>query len=174
MKHSIELSSRLGCVEVARALRLCPPCTVQVGAPDSAISLDVAGLARSNWIEAWLADRWALLVGLESPEVVVVQPSKRSISVVGHLDRLDLDVGYDPGGLHRVEFHELAPDAVLVEYEFGVARVDIGAGIVWHVIHGDITTRVVERDADRVWLEGEYNRSAYWLVDGTLAPSTLT
>ena len=37
------------------------------------------------------------------------------------LDRLDLRGSHDPGGLHRIGFHELADGDLLIIHELGLA-----------------------------------------------------
>lgn len=169
MKRSLDTRDGLLGVGLDGAVRLRPPCTVEVGHGDSRVQCEFPGLGRSNWVEAWVGKDWLCLVGLEGPEVVVVRSSPApTVAVAGELDRLDLSESYDPGGLHRVSFYPLQdPDSLLIEYEFGVARLDASAcRLVWHRVHGDLTCRIERVDQEFAWLAGEYDRFGYRLSDG--------
>lgn len=78
-------------------------------------------LALSNLVELWCGDGRAYLVGLKGRAVWYAVPSEGRLGEVLELDRLDLWGGYDPGGLHRVEFHELPDGDLLIVHEFGLS-----------------------------------------------------
>jgi hypothetical protein len=81
----------------------------------------VPDLALSNLVELWCGDGRAYLVGLKGRAVWYAVPSEGRLGEVLELDRLDLWGGYDPGGLHRVEFHELPDGDLLIVHEFGLS-----------------------------------------------------
>jgi hypothetical protein len=130
--------------------------------------LEVQGLARSDRVAVYAVEDWVCVVGLEGPEVVVAVPSERQIAVVGVLDRLDFGSGYEPGGLHRVEFHELKDVGVFIEYEFGVARLDAVGRWMWHCVHGDLTYRVRSLTGECLTLEDGYDAIRYRTSDGEI------
>lgn len=169
MNRRIELGRAPTDLSSDGSVRLEPPCTVVVRAGDSSVALLEAGdLCDSGEIEVLEGDGIICLVGSEGSGVVVAEPDRGRVAVVGTLDRLDLSDGYDPGGLHRVVIHELPGSAdVLIEYELGIARVDVaGRKLAWQQVHGDLTKRVTRLSTDHVWLEGENTRFGHRLSDG--------
>jgi hypothetical protein len=169
MNRRIELGRAPTDLSSDGSVRLEPPCTVVVQAGDSSVALLEAGdLCNGGDIEVLEGDRIICLVGSEGSGVVVAEPDRGRVAVVGILDRLDMSDGYDPGGLHRVVIHELPGSAdVLIEYEFGIARVDVAEReLAWQQVHGDLTNRVTRLSADHVRLEGENTQFGHRLSDG--------
>lgn len=132
-------------------------------------AVGVPGFRRDTYLDAYVGEAWACVVGPRSEEVVVADFDACTIRVVGMLNRLDLilsDDHYDPGGMGRVAFHALPNDDVLIETEIGVAKLSRLRGLVWQRVHDDATCRVTELHTDLVWLTGENARFAYRLSDG--------
>jgi len=148
--------------------KLEPPCTIVVVSGDGVARLEACDLCGSGEIVVMESDGMICLIGSEGGDVVVAEPGEVRVGVVGTLDRLDMSDSYDPGGLHRVEFHQLANSAdLLIEYEFGIARLDVvERKLAWQQVHGDITSRVIRQSDDHVWLVGENTRFGYRLSDG--------
>lgn len=169
MNRRIELGCAATDLSSNGSVKLKPPCTVVVQAGDSSVALLEAGdLCASGEIAVLEGGGIVCLVGSEGSEVVVAEPGSDRVSVVGILDRLDMSDGYDPGGLHRVEMYELPGSAdVLIEYEFGIARVDVAEReLAWQQVHGDLTNRVTRLSADHVWMAGENTQFGHRLFDG--------
>jgi hypothetical protein len=143
-----------------------PPDAITVSGPGGEASLTVPDLAEGDSVEVWCGDDWCCLVGEKSKALLVARPAAGSLTIAGELERLDFEGGYDPGGMHRVEFYELPGGDVLLVHELGVARVSPDAGVVWQRGHDDITARVDVIESDAVWLQGENDRFAYSLQDG--------
>jgi len=120
----------------------------------------------SYLVELWSGDACAYLVGLEGRAVWFAVPSEGRLAQVLELDRLDLRGGYDPGGLHRVEFHVLPDGDLLIVHEFGLARLGRDGCACWQAAHGDITARF-DRTADgAAWLLSESGPLGFRLADG--------
>lgn len=126
----------------------------------------VPDLALSNLVEVWCGDGHAYLVGLKGRAVWFAVPSEGRLAEVLELDRLDLRGGYDPGGLHRVEFHELPDGDLLIVHELGLARLGRDGRAPWQAAHDDITARL-DRVTDGVaWLLSESGPLGFRLADG--------
>jgi hypothetical protein len=126
----------------------------------------VPDLALSNLVELWCGDGRAYLIGLKGRAVWYAVPSEGRLTKILELDRLDLQGSYDPGGLHRVEFHELPDGDLLIVYEFGLARLGRDGSVGWQAAHHDITARL-DRIADGIaWLLSESGPLGFRLTDG--------
>jgi len=140
---------------------------VVVSFDDRQERLVVPGLARSNFVEVWANERWACLIGLRAREIVVCSESG-SVEIAGELARLDLGAGYDPGGLERIEFHEVDDENLLIEYEVGVALVSCTTGLVWQRVHNDVTCRLQHIEDEVAWIACEQDSFGYRIADGRL------
>ena len=168
MSRSIEIGCEPTELNSDGSVTLEPPCTVVMRIVDSVAALEAGDLCNSGEIEVMEGGGILCLVGSEGSEVIVAVPGEGRVAVVGTLDRLDMSDSYDPGGLHRVEMHELPGSAdVLIEYEFGIARLDASERkLAWQKVHGDLTNRVTGLSDDCVWLVGENVRFGHRLSDG--------
>lgn len=97
---------------------------------------------RSNLIELWCGDDSMYFVGEKGSALWFARPSSAELAKVLDLDRLDLVGAYDPGGFHRVEFHELDDADLLLVYELGVARCSTDGRVQWHYVHDQLTARL--------------------------------
>lgn len=149
------------------ALTLEPDGRVTVSSPGGAERTAlVPDLALSNWVDLWCGEDHAYFIGLEGREVWFAMPSAGLLAKVMELERLDLRGSYDPGGLHRIEFHELAGGDLLIVHEFGLARVGPDGSARWQAVHDDLTARL-DRIADGVaWLLSESGPLGFNLADG--------
>ncbi len=140
---------------------------VKVSGPQGAEQSGSApDLALSNFVEVWCDGGHAYFAGLEGTTVWFARPSEGQLTPVLKLDRLDLRDGYDPGGLHRVEFHELADGDLLIVYELGLARLGSDGKARWQGVHDQLSAHFV-RIADGVaWLCGEFGTFGFRLIDG--------
>ncbi len=166
---SLELPDEARVEAAGGVVELPAPGIVAVAGPGGQGSLTVPGLETSDSVEVWCGEGWCVVVGLQHPAVVVARPAEGEVAVSGELERLDLSGGYDPGGLERVEFHELPGGDVLVVHELGLARVSPppASAIRWQRTHDDLTARVERIDDQAVWFRAESDRFAYRLADGT-------
>jgi hypothetical protein len=164
---SLELPDRARVEAGGGEIVLSAPDTITVSGPEGSGSLTLPGLAQSDSLEVWCGEGWCLLVGLQHPTVVAARPTDGEITVLGDVERLDLDGGYDPGGLERVEFHELPGGDLLVVTELSVARVSPAPAIVWQRTHDDLTARVERIDQASVWFDADGDRFGFDLDDGT-------
>lgn len=128
-------------------------------------SVLVPELARSSAVELWCGEDYAYFVGPKDRSVWFARPAVGYLAKVLELDRLDLRGGYDPGGLHRVEFVEVANDLLIV-YEFGLARVGPDGNTRWQKAHDDLTARLDRVAGEVVWLTGESGSFGFKLADG--------
>ena len=169
MIASLELPDRPRVEAGGGEIVLSAPDTIAVSGPEGSGSLTLPGLERSDSLEVWCGEGWCLLVGLQHPTVVAARPTDGEIAVLGEVERLDLGGGYDPGGLERVEFHELPGGDVLVVTELSVARVSSPPipAIVWHRTHDDLTARIERIDEGGVWFDADGDRFGFDLDDGT-------
>lgn len=122
---------------------------------DELFRIEVESLRRSNFAETWCNQGTCLVVGLAGDTLVSIEADPPRHLSWGLLHRLDLRDGYDPGGIERVQFHDLSNGTVLLEYETGIACFKVGAGLMWDVSHKDPTTHVVAIDGDNVVLDGD-------------------
>ena len=143
-----------------------PPATIEVVGLAGQTSMTVPCLEASNFVEMWCGDAWCAVIGLKGKSLLIARPALGTLTVVGELNRLDLEGGYDPGGLERIEFHELPDGDLLLIHEFGAARVSPSDGLKWQRAHDDLTARVSEVGDHIVWLQGERDRFGYRLSDG--------
>jgi hypothetical protein len=126
----------------------------------------VPDLALSNWVNLWRGDDHMYFIGEKGRELWFAMPAAGLLAKVMELDRLDLRDRYDPGGLHRIEFRELADGDLLIVHECGLARTGPDGSARWQAVHDDITARL-ERIADGVaWLLGESGPAGFTLDDG--------
>ena len=128
--------------------------------------LAVPGLERSDSVEVWCGAGWCLLVGLQHPTVVAARPAEGAVVALGEIERHDLGDGSDPGGLERVEFHDLPGGDVLVVTELSVARMSPAPAIVWVRTHDDLTARVERIDEGGVCFDAGGDHFGYDLDDG--------
>ncbi len=129
-------------------------------------SVAVIDLKLSNFVELWCSNNWACFLGLKSRVPWGVWPAIGKLSQVAQLDRLDLQEHYDPGGLHRVEFHELPGGDLLVVHEVGLARINPSGILCWQQVHDQLAAQFDRCDGDVVWFHGEYERFGFSLVNG--------
>jgi hypothetical protein len=143
-----------------------PDGRVKVSGPQGAEQSESApDLALSNFVEVWCDGGHAYFVGLEGRTVWFARPSEGQLTQVLKLDRLDLRDSYDPGGLHRVEFHELADGDLLIVYELGLARLGPDGKARWQGAHDQLSAHFV-RIADGIaWLRGESGTFGFRLAD---------
>lgn len=121
---------------------------------------------RSGHIGCWSVDSWLVAVGEEGDRIASVDLDTGSARILSGLARLDLDGGYDPGGLFRVDFFA-TPDAgrLVIATEVAVACIDPYV-VEWQYVHGDATCRVVEVTDAAVVLDNEYGKIVVGLADG--------
>lgn len=123
-------------------------------------------LALSDQVEVWCGGGRAYVVGLAGKAVWFAIPSKAVLTEVLELDRLDLRRSYDPGGLHHVDFHELADGDLLIIHELGLARLGRDGSVRWHRGHNDLTAQF-DRIADSTaWFQSESGHFGFMLSDG--------
>lgn len=126
----------------------------------------VPDIALSNWVDLWCGDDRMYFVGQQGRELWFVMPSAGLLAKVMELERMDLRGRYDPGGLHRVEFRELADGDLLIVHECGLARVGADGNARWQAVHDDITARL-DHVADGVaWLLTESGPAGFELAGG--------
>lgn len=147
-------------------LTLEPDGRLTAAGPGAKRTVTVPDFALSDPVEMWCMDSSAYLVGLKGRAVWFAVPSEGVLAEVLELDRLDLRGGYDPGGLHRIEFHELAEGDVLIIYEFGLARLGPDGSARWQAAHDDITARLDHITAGIAWLHSESGPLRVRLADG--------
>jgi hypothetical protein len=126
----------------------------------------VPDLGLSNLVEVYCGDGYAYLAGLKGRTVWFARPADRQLAEVLKLDRLDLQGGYDPGGLHYIEYRELPSGDLLLSYEFGLARLTPDGTVRWHKVHDQLPARFEYIADGVVWLSGEYGRLGFRLDDG--------
>ncbi len=114
----------------------------------------------------WQGRRCGVVVGLESSRAVVLDFESGGSAAAGPIERLRLP-GYDPGGLHRLGFHDVDGD-VLVTTEIAVARLDFHGHLVWQQVHDDLTVRAVCLDEEALWLGGQDSSFGYELGSGRI------
>jgi hypothetical protein len=91
------------------------------------------GFAGDGSVEIWIGDAWCCFAGLDDPSVFAWRPQEHELRPVGKLARLDFEAGYDPGGMHRVEFAELPGGDLLIGFECGAARLERYGDLAWMV-----------------------------------------
>ena len=129
-------------------------------------SVSAPDLALSNFVEFWCGGGHAYFAGLEGRTVWFARPSEGQLTQVLKPDRLDLRDSYDPGGLHRIEFHELPDGDLLIVYELGLARLGPDGKARWQGVHDQLSAHF-DRIADGVaWLRGEFGTFGFRLADG--------
>lgn len=126
---------------------------------DTQTSVVDADLADSDQLTVGLLMGWGLAIGQESFSLFWFDEQTKFIALAGRVSRLSFEGRYDPGGLHRVGFHELGMDSCLVETEDAISRVDRRRGITWSYVHEDVTCRVINTSEQYVTLESEWDRS---------------
>lgn len=154
-----------------RAVTVTAPDVVTVVGGGPARSVRIPGLDASDVAFVACGAGDVFVVGETTPELWVVRLDDLAVRRVAVLDRLDFAGGYDPGGLHRVVFHALPGDNVLVEYEVGLALLGEGRTKRWELVHDDLTARVVVAGDDTVTVDSENGRYAVRLADGERVPS---
>jgi hypothetical protein len=123
-------------------------------------------LLLSNFVEFWCGDDWACFVGEKGKTVWFARPSTSTLAEIMELDRLDFEGGYDPGGLHSVEFHGLADGDLLIVYELGLARVGSDGTARWQKVHDQISAHLDHLGNGIAWFRGEYENFGFDLADG--------
>jgi hypothetical protein len=134
-----------------------------LGAGDLAVP--APRVAADPTLYAWTNGEWFAVVGSAAPDLVIGVPEEHRMQIVGQLDRLDFEGGYDPGGLYRVTFVEVEENDVLVLHEFGAARLSRDRGLIWQRTHRDVMARGLV-EGDRVAFQSEWGSFAYRLSDG--------
>lgn len=76
-------------------------------APDFDTPRAETDLAGSSHLAYWSGQDWCCAIGLQGRDVLIIRLAEQCAVVGGQLDRLDFHDGYDPGGLHRIEIHDL-------------------------------------------------------------------
>ena len=109
--------------------------------------------------------RCGVVMGVESGTAVLLHDGVGRSHVVEPLERLRLP-GYDPGGLHRLQFYEVGEADILLVTELAVSRIDAGGRIVWQKVYDDLTVHARHVDDEVIWLEGEDCRFGYELSSG--------
>ena len=123
-------------------------------------------LALSLWVELWCGDTFIYFVGEKGRSVWYADVTVPVLRKTTELERLDFGGGYDPGGLHRVEFNKLGDDDLLLLYELGLARLTASGETLWQRVHDQLPARL-DRVADGViWLLGEYEPFGFAVSDG--------
>lgn len=124
------------------------------------------GLSNSGWAAVWCSASWGLVVGEKDPGVIGVWPLVPRVARVAELERLDLEGGIDPGGLHRVRFIEIPDGDVLIVFEFGAARIHPDGSQAWQVVHRNLIAQVTEVSPDFMWWDTDPGRFGVRLSDG--------
>lgn len=137
-----------------------------IGPEGRETSVSVPEHKLSNFIELWCGPGWACFVGSKSRSLWCVWPASGTLACVGELERLDLRGRYDPGGLHRVEFHELPGGDLLVVYEFGLARLTAAGRLCWQQVHEQLTAHLDGVEAGVAWFQGEDERFGFRVDNG--------
>lgn len=123
-------------------------------------------LTSGVFVEVWVGDGYAYFVAEEGKAVWRADAARETLSDVATLDRLDFQGGYDPGGLHRVEFRALAEGDVLVVYEYGLVRLGREGELHWHRVHGDVAAHLSHISEGVAWYRNEHNEFGIRLDDG--------
>jgi hypothetical protein len=123
-------------------------------------------LTLSNFVELWCTEGFAYFVGLKGRTLWYANGSTGELASTIELDRLDLRGAYDPGGLHRVEFHELSDGDLLIVYEFGLARLSSDGKARWQQVHDQASSHFERVANGVVWFRGEYEPFGFNLEDG--------
>jgi hypothetical protein len=163
-------------------------CGGQVGLPvgmlrrisGGRVELEQDGLASSVVVED-LADSdplvgmsfadWLCAVGSAGSSILSGTSTPLTLRIDGHLDRLNLQGRYDPGGLYRVRLFAVGDDACLIETEIGLCQVRRGRGVCWTVVHDDLTATVLEVRGGEVVVSSESSLTRFSLSDGELLGS---
>lgn len=123
-------------------------------------------LLLSNFVELWCSDDWACFVGERGKTVWFARPSMGVLTKATELDRLDLEDGYDPGGLHNIEFLQLPGGDLLIVYELGLVRIGSDGICRWQQVHDQLSAHI-NRVVDGIaWFQGEYEDFGFDLGDG--------
>lgn len=147
-----------------------PDGSVTVSSGDGFRTVQLPGLARSAVVEVWCGAGVAFFVGEMDSSVWYVRAAERRITKATDVDRLDLAGGYDPGGLHRVEFRELEGGDVLLVYELGLACLSADGTCRWHPSHDELAARVERLSDGAVWLQGEHGAFGFHVGTGRPLP----
>jgi hypothetical protein len=115
-------------------------------------------------IQVWCGDGWLCVIGLKDSEVWWASWPPLTFRVLGQVERLDL--GYDPGGMHSIEWDGL-DDGVLLVWEFGLARITTSGSILWQRRHDEYRAWAQEISNGIVWMRAEWGRFGFRLADGT-------
>lgn len=119
----------------------------------------------TSGVELWFGPTWLVAAPVEGHRLVSYDLHAGTVAILTGLARLDLP-GYDPGGLHRVDFFDLADERrLLVETEVAVLSIDT-TSIRWQLVHGDVTCRVRKVQPDRAVMECEGSQMSVRLRDG--------
>lgn len=129
-------------------------------------TVSVPDLAFSNLVEVWCRNGHAYVIGLASKAVWFAIPAKGQLTEVLELGRLDLRGRYDPGGLHRIEFHDLTDGDLLIIHELGLARLGPDGNARWQRAHDDMTAHLDDLTESTVWFRGESGLFGFALADG--------
>jgi hypothetical protein len=128
-------------------------------------------LADSDPLNLAIFDDWGVAAGEESSMLMFFDQVRPTLTFVTQLARLSFEGSYDPGGFHRVKFHEVDPGRCLVETEAGVCLIDQTQTIRWNYVHDDVTCRVATINEVGVVLESEWDRSVLDLGTGRFISS---
>lgn len=150
-------------------VELAPPSLITVRLGDDAVTRDLPDLQSSSLVTVQCHRGRLFALGEKSAVVWVADPHALTVRETARLDRLDYEGRYDPGGMHRIEFHELGDGDLLVEFELGVARLSAGGDLRWQRVHDDVTARVVTIGPNDVVLKAESDTLVVRLTDGTVA-----
>ena len=112
-------------------------------------------------------ENWFIAIGERSSTFLI---GDKYISVPlaarGVVSRLRIS-GYDPGGLERVNFFEIDEESCLIETEVGFWRFSRSKGIMWSIIHEDLTCRINKVKQDGVLTYNEDGKAIFSVKDGT-------
>jgi hypothetical protein len=162
---TIESSVSVDCA--GGTVQFAPDGRVRLSSPGGLqAAVTVGDLAASNFVELWCGDGWGCFVGQKGKSVWYANPSAGELRRVLELARLDLSEGYDPGGLHRVEFVELATGSILIVHELGLALLGSDGHARWQQMHDQISAHFDRIDSAAVWFRGEHEPFGFDLADG--------
>jgi len=111
---------------------------------------------------------WFVALG-ERSSLLLVGDSCASVPlrVGGIVSRLALDDCYDPGGLERVKYFSVDEESCLIETEMGFWRFSRSDGIMWSVVHDNLTLRIKEVLQDKIVVYDEDGTHQFSVADGS-------
>ena len=109
---------------------------------------------------------WIIAIGEHSHTILSWTQVKTELRALPPIARLDLP-GYDPGGLHRINFFDVDQASCIIESEVGFCLVHQQDGRVWEDIHDDQTRRITDVSDGLVRTDSENGSDTYSVTDGS-------